>query len=134
MSTGLIISALGERLWRGIEAAIPGARTNGGGAERLPGSLNICIPGLSGQRLVTELNAKGVAISAGSACTAKGTSHSHVLLGMGLAKDDAAASVRISLGRANEEKHIDYLLSVLPALAEELRAEFRGETVKPKEC
>lgn len=126
------LTALRKNLWRAIESKIDGVAINGDAEDRLPGSLNLRFEGILGQRLVTEMNGKGVAISAGSACTAKGTSHSHVLIGMGLTKDEAASSIRISLGRMNQEKDIDYVMSFLPGLIEELRAEFKAEAAK--EC
>jgi cysteine desulfurase len=120
-------TALRERFLTAMQSAIPDVALNGHPTERLPGSLNVRFAGLSGQRLLTELNQRGVAISAGSACSSVGTAHSHVLLGMGLAPDDAAASVRISLGRSNSEKDIDYVMGFLPELAGRLREEKRSE-------
>ena len=124
-----------KSLFAAIVEKIPDVAMNGHLDDRLPGTLNVCIKGISGQRLVAEMNAKGVAISAGSACTSVGTSHSHVLLGMGIGEDDAAASVRISLGRATTAKHIDYVLSFLPGLIGELRAELKDTPpTPPEEC
>lgn len=130
------LSGMRARLWEEIQKQIPNVALNGAPDQRLPGTLNVCFRGISGQRLVTELNGKGIAISAGSACTSVGTSHSHVLLGMGLSKDDALGSVRVSLGRANEPAHIDYLLGVLPELIKQLRAELKEQNgkVKDLEC
>lgn len=119
------LTALRKYFWKQIESKIPNVRINGHPEDRLPGTLNLCFQGLLGQRLVTEMNSKGVAISAGSACTSVGTSHSHVLLGMGMSKDDAAGSVRISLGRASTEEQVDYVMGFLPELVEQLRKEFK---------
>jgi cysteine desulfurase len=127
------LSTLRRRLWSAISDRIARVKINGEPEDRLPGTLNLCFQALSGQRLVTEMNAKGVAISAGSACTSIGTSHSHVLLGMGMSKDDAAGSVRISLGRATTEAHVDYVMSILPGLVEQLRAEFTTSGPAPSE-
>lgn len=121
------LSAMRRDLFARIKATIPDVFINGHEDDRLPGTLNIRFKGISGQRLVTEMSARAVAISAGSACTAGGTSHSHVLLGMGLSPEEAAASVRISLGRANQPTDADYILSFLPALIAELREEFIRE-------
>lgn len=118
------LTELRRDLYRRIQAAIPDALINGHEDDRLPGTLNLRFKGILGQRLVTEMSARAVAISAGSACTAIGTSHSHVLIGMGLSKDDAAASVRISLGRSNTPEDVDYVMSFLPGLIATLRAEF----------
>lgn len=130
------LTALREELFAAIRARVPGVSLNGHATDRLPGTLNLRFEGLLGQRLVTELNGKGIAISAGSACTSVGTSHSHVLLGMGLSKDEAAGSVRISLGRANGPEDVAAVMATLPDLVERLRAEFRDGANEPRgaEC
>lgn len=129
------LSALRKDLLRRIREAIDGVDVNGHEDDRLPGTLNIRFEGLSGQRLVTEANARGLAISAGSACTSIGTSHSHVLLGMGLSRDEALGSVRISLGRSNTAEHVDAVMKFLPELVNELRAEAKAEGAdKPVDC
>lgn len=117
------LTALRRTLLGAIRSKIDGVEINGHEDDRLPGTLNLRFSGLSGQRLVTEANTKGLAISAGSACTSVGTSHSHVLLGMGLSKHEALGSVRISLGRFNTPDHIDAVMAFLPGLVEQLRAE-----------
>ncbi len=130
------LTELRKNFFKRIGDAIPSVKMNGHSDDRLPGTLNLCFQGILGQRLVTEMNGKGVAISAGSACTSVGTSHSHVLLGMGMSKDDAAGSVRISLGRANTDKDADYVMSFLPDLIGQLRREFKETQGKapPQEC
>jgi cysteine desulfurase len=129
------LTALRHEFLAAIRGKIGDVSVNGHEEDRLPGTLNLCFRGLSGQRLVTEANARGLAISAGSACTSVGTSHSHVLIGMGLGKDDAAASVRISLGRSNTPDQVERAMSFLPELVEQLRAEARSEGIeKPADC
>lgn len=129
------LTTLRRRFYSAIREKIADVSINGHPDDRLPGTLNLCFRGLSGQRLVTECNVRGLAISAGSACTSVGTSHSHVLLGMGLSKDDAASSVRISLGRVNTNEHVDRVMEFLPGLVAQLRAEARAEGLeKPAEC
>ncbi len=128
------ISSLRQTLWNAISSKITGVKINGHIEDRLPGTLNLCFEGLSGQRLVTEMNGKGVAISAGSACTSVGTSHSHVLLGMGLTKEEAVGAIRISLGRANQPANVDYVMSFLPDLVAQLRREFKETSGAPVEA
>jgi cysteine desulfurase len=129
------LTALRKELFSAIRGRIEGVEINGHEEARLPGTLNLRFSGLSGQRLVTEANARGIAISAGSACTSVGTSHSHVLLGMGLSKDEALGSVRISLGRFNTPDHAGAVMAILPDLVKELRAEAEAEGLeKPTDC
>jgi cysteine desulfurase len=75
----------------------PGARVNGAGAPRMPHVTNVAFPGWRGPELVAALDLEGVAVSAGSACSAGTAEPSPVLLAMGDA-EAAAASVRFSLG------------------------------------
>lgn len=129
------LTALRRDFFRRIVEKIDDVHINGHEDDRLPGTLNLRFNGLSGQRLVTEANARGLAISAGSACTSVGTSHSHVLLGMGLSKDEALGSVRISLGRFNTPEHVDEVMKFLPDLVRKLRAEAKIDgTEKPADC
>jgi cysteine desulfurase len=117
------LTGLRRYFWDSIRERIPEVRLNGHPDHRIAGMLNVCFQGISGQRLVTEMAARGVAISAGSACNSVGTSHSHVLLGMGLSENDAFGSVRISLGRSNDADQIDAVMKFLPDLIERLRGE-----------
>jgi cysteine desulfurase len=80
--------------------AIPGARLNGGGAPRLPETVNVSFEGARGESLVDMLSLFRVAASTGSACHAGSGHPSHVLLAMGVPRDTAWASVRLSAGRA----------------------------------
>ncbi|MDA8087668.1 MAG: cysteine desulfurase family protein [Nitrospiraceae bacterium] len=102
-ATSARLEKLSRMLFGLLEAEIPGVRINGGGAARLPNTLNVYIPGVEGDRLVRQL-AGSVAISAGSAChEGKKTP---VLKSMGFSDEEAICSVRISLGRENTGEEI----------------------------
>ncbi len=90
------IAALRDALEQGILATIPFAHVNGATA-RISNTSNICFAGLNGEELLTRLEKNEVIASRGSACTAGGTEPSHVLLGMGLGREDALSSLRFSL-------------------------------------
>jgi cysteine desulfurase len=72
--------------------------------ERLPGHLSYCLPGIEGEALVLRSDLKGVQISSGSACHKGIIEASQVLKAIGLSKEQAMGSVRISIGRFNDEE------------------------------
>lgn len=113
----LRIGALRNQLWEGI-ADLPGVQLNGHPTQRLPGHLNVAFTGLDGDLLITALNQ--IAISSGSACTSASVEPSHVLTAMGLSREHALSSLRISIGRRTTAEQIsmtiDHLGSVLDAL------------------
>ncbi|MDA8172087.1 MAG: cysteine desulfurase family protein [Nitrospiraceae bacterium] len=94
-----------QMLFGFLEMEFPGVRINGGGAARLPNTLNVSIPGVEGDRLVHHL-ADSVAISAGSACHEGSKTPSAVLMALGASDEEAFCSVRISLGRETTEEEI----------------------------
>lgn len=115
------VAALRRRLEEGIRRLFPEARVNGHPEERLPGILNVVFPGVEGEALLLNLDLKGVAASAGAACSAGSVEPSHVLLAMGLSEDLAHGAVRFSLGRESREEDVEHVLEVLPPILERLR-------------
>lgn len=109
------IAAMKEKLVQGIKKILPRAQLNGG-KEVLPNIVNVWIPGVAAQDLLIRLDLAGIAISAGSACTARSSQPSHVLRAMGLSEARAKESVRISLGRPTTTGEITKLLKVLRSL------------------
>lgn len=85
-----------DRLHELLRAAIPGLLLNGHGEARLPNTLNVSLPGVSGQALLAAADA--VAASVGSACHAGEPAPSGVLAAMGLDPARAAGAVRLSTG------------------------------------
>jgi cysteine desulfurase len=115
------LRALRERLWDGIRAAIPDARLNGHPAERLPGTANIAFRHVESEAIVLGLDLRGIAVSAGSACTAGSVEPSYVLMAMGLPVDWAMGAVRFSLGRTTSAEDVDYVVECLEPLVRKLR-------------
>ncbi len=106
------IKKLRDRLGNGLKNIFPEARLNGHEKERLPNTLNICLPGFRGESLVMALDQKGVTLSSGSACRSGSPKPSHALLAMGLSEEDAHCSLRLSLGLNNTGEEIDRVLSL----------------------
>ncbi len=84
---------------------IPGIKLNGHPSKKLPNTLNISFPNISGAQLLNKLK-HDIAASTGSACHAGTHSPSSVLTAMGVSDRDALSSLRISLGRTNTERQI----------------------------
>lgn len=120
------LAALRDRLEAGV-LALPGTGLNGVGEDGRPisraaNTTNIWFDNLEGEALVIALDLKGVSVSGGSACHSGATEPSHVLMAMGLDKNRARASLRFSLLKTATEADVDYVLQVLPAAVEHLRA------------
>ncbi|HHT36459.1 MAG: cysteine desulfurase NifS [Candidatus Wallacebacter cryptica] len=114
------IQKLRDRLLDGI-LQIPHTRLNGSRTERLPHNINVCFEFIEGESLLLNLDLKGIAGSSGSACTSGSLEPSHVLLAIGLPHEIAHGSLRLTLGRANTDADIDYVLECLPPIVERLR-------------
>ena len=110
------IGRLRDRLESGLLAAIPDARVNGRGAERLPNTLSITFPGADGEALLMALDLEGICASAGAACTSGSTTPSHVLSAMGLSVDEARATLRLSLGWNSTDDDVSQALRMMPGL------------------
>ncbi len=119
------ILKLRDRLEAGIRAIVPEARLNGARKQRLPNTLNLTLPGLRGESLVIALDQKGVALSSGSACKSGDPEPSHALLAMGMSREEAHCSVRISLSRSTTEADIDATLQALREVLREMEATVR---------
>ena len=100
------LSALREKL-EDVLGSFPGAVIHGRGRERLPGIINVCLPGVPSAVLLPRLDLRGVYASAGAACTAGAAEVSHVLLSMGVSREDALCSMRFSLGWTTTPEEIE---------------------------
>jgi len=116
------IAALRDRFERGMLAAIPLVRINGCCAPRTPNTSNLLFPHVEAEALVIALDLKGIACSAGAACSSGTVEPSHVLTAIGLPMADAHASVRFSLGRYTTDDDIGYALDVIPPVVQRLRS------------
>jgi cysteine desulfurase len=102
---------------------ISGSALNGSLENRVPSNINIRFSGVSGARLVTLCSLYGIYISAGSACNEGISEPSHVLTAIGLSKEEALSSVRITLGHQNTEEEIDTAADIITKLVERIRDE-----------
>ena len=110
------LSGLASKLIQGIQEAAPDAVFSRGDANGLPGTVHFTFPGCSADSMIFLLDAAGVSVSAGSACTAGVNRPSHVLLAMGRTEDEATGSLRISMGYPTTESEVDAFLDAFPAV------------------
>jgi len=116
------LTAFRQRLIEGILGTIDNSRLNGHPEQRLPNNVNVSIDYVEGESMLLNLDLEGICASTGSACSSSSLEASHVLLAMGLAHEQAHASLRFTMGKWTETEHIDRVLEVLPAIVAKLRA------------
>jgi len=117
------IQSLRDSLEKKIRETIPDVKVNGHPEQRLPNTLNISFKGVYVEFLLAELDRNGVAVSAGSACSAESREVSRVLTAMGVDSSTARSTIRFSLGRQNTREDVDFILNLLSPVIERLRNE-----------
>lgn len=116
------LSELRSRLESRLAAEFPWMRVSGprNPKRRLPGLLSVSFPGVDARRLVVLLEREGVSVGTGSACAASRMQISHVLSAIGLSPEEAAGSLRVTLGRPTTEREVDHAAD---AMARAVRSE-----------
>jgi len=113
------MSALRERLRKGLEARLDEVYINGSMEHRLPNNLNMSFAYVEGESLLMGIN--DVAVSSGSACTSATLEPSYVLKALGVGEDLAHTSIRFGLGRFNTEEEVDYVTDKMVQVVTKLR-------------
>jgi cysteine desulfurase len=118
------VAALREDLVRRIIEAVPDAHLHGApmGEGRLPGNAHLGFPDCEGDSLLMLLDARGIACSTGSACSAGVPQPSHVLLAMGCDEEQARHSLRFSLGHTSTRADVDAVVEAIGPVVERARA------------
>ncbi|MBQ6399940.1 MAG: cysteine desulfurase NifS [Clostridia bacterium] len=119
------VAALRDRLIRGVLENVPGSRLNGPREKRLPGNASFSFENIEGEALLLRLDLAGFCCSSGSACTSGSQEPSHVLEAIGLDREAAGGSLRVTLGAETTEEEIEALLEALPRTVAQLR-QLRG--------
>lgn len=112
------LSDLTDLLVTELTQNIPGIRINGARTSRLPGSLNVLLPGVDAEALLLTL-ADDLCLSTGSACRSKGGFPSPVLRAIGLSDQDIYSSIRLSLGRATIREDVFFAVKKITAAIDE---------------
>ncbi len=112
---------LRNKLIDGILKEIPDVKLNGPRDKRLVNNVHFSFKGVEGEAVGGYLYDKGICTSTGSACASLSLEPSHVLLAIGLDKEIANGSVRITLSKYTTEEEIDFVLKELPKIIKKLR-------------
>ncbi len=112
---------LRDRLIHGVLERLEGVMLNGHPTRRLPNNVNFSFEGVEGEALVLGLTSEGVAASTGSACSTGSLEPSHVLLALGLNRDLAWGSLRLTFGRISQRIDVDYVVAALASIVGKVR-------------
>jgi cysteine desulfurase len=112
---------LRDQLLGQLPAKIAHVLVTGHPQNRLPGLASFCVEFIEGESMLMLLNSQGVAVSSGSSCTSRALKASHVLIAMGLSHEIAQGSILFTVGLENASPDIDYVLEVMPPIADRLR-------------
>jgi cysteine desulfurase len=116
------IGRLRDRLQSGLARAIAGFSVNGDERRRVEGMLHAACDGAEAETLLVALDQEGIYAASGSACSSGAIDPSHVLLAMGMPRERALSSIRLSLGYASTDADVDEALAVIPEVVAKLRA------------
>ena len=104
-----------------IEAEIPDVALNGHRTRRLPNNVNFSFADMEGETMLIMLDMAQICASAGSACTSGAVDPSHVLLAMGLSKERARGSLRLTLSEENTREELDNVVEELARIVARVR-------------
>ena len=110
-------SAIRDYMIRRALLEVPGAVLNGSQEHRLPGNVNLSIPGVRSEVTLFKMDMAGIACSGGSACTAGAIGASHVLLAMGLPDARVQSAIRFSFSRDTTREEVDAAVEELKHIA-----------------
>jgi cysteine desulfurase len=99
-----------------ITEKLPNAIINGSKKHRLPNNVHLTLPGQDNERLLVELDERGIMAAAGSACSASDDEPSHVLRAMGVSDANARASLRLTFGHETQEADVRETTAALSSI------------------
>ena len=100
---------------------IKDSHLNGHPIQRLPNNVNFWFKGLEGESLLIRLNEKGISASTQSACSSHELKPSYILTAIGLTPEQSHGSLRLTLGKDNTERDINYVIKELKRIINSLR-------------
>lgn len=117
---GMQISRLRDYMISSLKKEIPGVQINGHPHRRLPGNVNICLPGMDGAAIAAILDMDGICVSSASACSTGSNKPSHVLKAIGRTDGEAMGALRLTLGEENTKDELDQAVESLKRAVESL--------------
>ncbi|KPK69021.1 cysteine desulfurase, partial [candidate division WOR_3 bacterium SM23_60] len=112
---------LRDKLIHAIRENVKDVRFNGHPEDRLPNNCHMIVKYVEGESMLLKLDALGVEAATGSACSSGSLEPSHVLIALGISREDVHGSLRMTVGRLTTEQDIDYVVDVFPKIVAELR-------------
>ncbi len=113
---------LRDYLIKRLLSEIPYAGLNGHSKKRLPNNINISFQFVEGESVLIMLDMVGICASGGSACTSGSPEPSHVLTAIGLPKEIARGTLRLTIGPENTKEEMDYVADNVKRIIENLRS------------
>lgn len=123
----LRLGELRDRMEARILAEIAGVKVNGAEGPRLPGTSSMILDDVDGETLLMNLDVRGFAVSTGAACSSGNPEPSPVLIAMGLTREEAQSSLRVSLGWRTTSEEMDLFVNELKSVVARLRGFKHGE-------
>jgi cysteine desulfurase len=127
-SENAYVKSLRDRLISGLMDRLDGVHLMGHPQQRLPNNANFCIEGVEGETMLLKLDLRGIGASSGAACASGSTEPSHVLRALGVPRQLAQGSLRLTVGIDNTPEDIEYALDVITSCVLELRGGSRAAT------
>ncbi|HEX3526140.1 MAG TPA: cysteine desulfurase family protein [Thermoanaerobaculia bacterium] len=115
------LAALRDAFEAGLPRRVPGALLHCTGSPRLPNTSHVAFPGVEGEALLIRLDIAGFAVSTGSACSSGTVEPSKTLLAIGLSREEALSSLRVSFGMTNRPEEVEAFLAALAREVEAIR-------------
>lgn len=105
-----------------VTANVDYTHVNGSMIHRHPGNANITFEYIEGEAILLMLNAKGIYVSTGSACSSASLIPSHVLAAMCVPVELIHGTIRFTMGDFTTKEDLDYVVEALKEIVEKLRA------------
>jgi cysteine desulfurase len=115
------VTPMRDRLAHGLLSSVPGTVESGDRARKVAGNCHVCFEGIESEALLFLLEQHDVMASAAASCASGAQDPSHVLAALGISRDLAQGSLRLSLGVTTTDDDVDLALAVIPPSVARLR-------------